>query len=212
MSNVNRKALREFLTENARNKTARELIPQAMDTLEPLFLTAESGKYGSKAKEVADDEIAKAISLALDLEVAKVIPVSLDNSLIPKLEWVEDGEFLKVFEDVFWHSVWVKFRYYIEYNPMRSLQTKLWCSLNSHLHDLIKDSLRGNLRDHPADDFTGPVGFSLLYYLSSILTGDRKTFDRLEPTIRLLPSRIPLGEKIDEPGTWFYLNFSSESE
>ena len=216
---ADRDRLRRFMLENATGDGARKAVPGLMAELEPLFLTAESGMYGSQARPLREGEAAAAVALALGSGPDETRAVAVrPEGLLPRQPWMTEGthqQLLNGLGDSLGGSLGA------------SLRASLWDSLRASLRDSLRDSLWASLRDSLWASLRLSLGASLgaslrdslwaslFYRLGFALAGDREKAGRLAPLVRLLPSCVPLGqlkEGAAEPGAWLCLDFSPEPE
>ena len=187
-----RQNIRDFLLTNGGKA---DLVEQAMTDLEPFFLAAESGSYPLKStNELSDAEIAKAIGLAINCQVAAL-------TLISRARCRCDANFASqglcsTLDRVFWSKLEEAT------NPiaLATLKTIIWEDLEKSLRLILPDGLN----DITSARVRVNVGASLRYYLGFILAGDRETttVNKLRPLIQLLPSAIPLDAKTNQGSTW----------
>lgn len=194
---VDRKKLQEFLETNAQKP---ELIPPAMELIEPLFRIAEAGRYAlAPADDVHLWKAVEAINLAAALPVNRIVPVS---AAAPG-SWSDrriDDEFHDRLRDSLVGSL------------ADSLKgdEELWVGLGLNylatLGYILTESLPVSLRRFGLwDGLLGSLRVSPRFLLGFAVAGNEEKVARLTPLMCLLPRAIPIGQKADEPGTWLVL-------
>ncbi len=203
--------LAAFLRENARRP---ELIPPALDLVQPFFQATAAPAYGlSRGSNQRRRLLSDALGGVLGYPVERVVPVSIGRSfggsgLAEEVAGTGGLEALlrRRLKDRLWHSLGNKL--------WESHGRCLWDSLSEdrlgqRLTREIQDGLGANrldsilygIRDVVGDCFTD----GLFYFLGAVLAGEAEMVRQLAPLTRLLPSIVPLGERAGHPEVWYAL-------
>ncbi len=203
--------LTAFLKENARRP---ELIPPAVDLIQPFFRTITAPPYGLlRGSNQRRRMLSDALSGVLGYPVGRIVPVSIErafggNGLAESVAGTGGLEALlrRRLKDRLWHSLGNKL--------WDTHGRRLWSvladdRLGQRLVREIQDSLGANrldsvlygLRDLVGDCFAD----GLFYFLGASMAGEAEMARQLAPLTRLLPAIVPLGERAGRPDIWYAL-------
>ena len=197
---------RSFLAENGRDPA---FTVEALKPLEPLFQEIRRKRYPLRPESEFDT--AAGLSVLSDVTGRTVGQIVLLSAAAPlgKPRWMAEAAYWRclpeslgpgirsaveiAYGDALWRRPpgpeWSGFCEVFETAVARPLAAAVRHSLPEVFQFRVIEGIRSALQ----------------YYLAFVMTGDRLHAARLQPLIGLLSRATPLGEKIDEPGTWLVL-------
>jgi len=206
---VSRDALYEFLVANTPRPA---LVPEAMENLEPFFLQAEADEYAlCTAADLDPEEAARAIALAAEIPVPRIVPVSLSVPMV-RPDWLGSRQYDLLVHETLFSSYRDTLSPPINDRVEKlklSLGIPCWRAFIDHLGDSLYTSLENcvpySLKVPLALHHGMALWNRLFLYVASAATADAATMRRIGPLVTLCAKALPLGEKFDEKGVWLVL-------
>lgn len=219
----------QFVPENAVGNP--ELVRPNLELIRPVFENFNSGKW--KFGEKIDPQgMIEAIKLAIDVDVRKVILVSISSLLrLPQQSSIVFHDDITAQINCFGVSLHnrpdLNLRASLNYNARLNLGIILGLILGRSIHGSISNSLgigsvdrlrddyahnmwllfrknvRGSLKIDLKNVLATNIHSALFAFLGFTITGDTEKIRSLTPIIRLLATGVaPLCEKFNEPGSY----------
>ena len=207
---MNLEILEKMLKDSARGQ---DLVGRALEIAGVFAEIAASGRPLAPAKDLDSGRIAAALTEAFGKPVKKIVFISASepDPALTNSETSFNGQ-----------SLWKT----IETTAHDLLHSKhkmtLWDGFGGRdvgnaFWTAFDEALGRDLKTHFALKFPRRAGYSLVetaadnvvhclfYFLGFCLNGNLERVQRLAGLMGFLPKAIPLGEKRNEPGTWFVL-------
>ncbi|HTM68463.1 MAG TPA: hypothetical protein VL426_04130 [Candidatus Binatia bacterium] len=206
---VSRDALYDFLVANTPRPA---LVPEAMERLAPYFAQAEADQFVlCPAAELDHAEAVEAISRAVKRPVTGIVTVSLAEP-VARPPWMGTRQYdlfvsetlLSSYRDLLAPALderVEKLKMTLGIPCWRAFIEHLGESLWTSLENCVPDSLKVPLSLHHGM----ALWHRLFLYVASAATADAATMAEVGPLVSLCAKALPLGEKLDEKGTWLVL-------
>ena len=192
---VDRETLKDYLVTNNCRDPEGALAP-----FERLFQMAETDEYPLVSAEAIDQEnLMKAVSLATDRLVSKVMLIS-HTDFLPMPGWLVE-EFKKNLGACLGSSLWVIMRENSFKGKLRN--EDLPCFFRNLDRSLLVTMNNLGLCDSDALTMCLRLSYShgLGYYFGLCLLNDHEQIAKLKPLVELWCQCLPIGFKQDEPET-----------
>ena len=209
--------LRQFLDSNARDK---QLLGRALECLAMFAKIVADKAYVLTAADKADrQEIAGAIAQVTNKPVKKVVFVSAaspDPALTPGKNGFDAKTLWCGIESTLWDNLHSKHKLTLwegfssDSRKGHEIGNALWLGLEDVLGRDLKAVFAANARQWRLgyelnEACQNHLWYSLFYFVGFCLNGAAERVQRLTALMSILPKAIPLGEKRNEPGTWYVL-------
>ncbi len=212
---MNLKDFRRFLDNHARDK---KLLGPALRHIGAFARIVVRKTYDLSTAAQADlKEIAGAIAAVTGQPVKKIILVSAaspDPALTPGRGGFDAQTLWRGIGATLWDNLHSKHKLTLwdgfgsDSRKGHEIGNELWLRLEALIGRDIQavfaaSAIKGRLGYELSEACQKHLWYSLFYFVGFCLNGAVERIQRLAGLMKLLPRAIPLGEKRDEPGTWY---------